>query len=289
VTTQAITTGPDRGADERLTPEPPAEAGPAPTAPFRVPELKLRQGGMCSPRAVAVATLLCGPMAGFLLLSLNDSVLHKRGRGWVLFLVGLLVSGLEVLGLALSSGPSFNDVTVGQRLIIPVLNLFFLFFLAVLLHGKAFDDHVRHRGKKASVGSLVGRSVLGLGLVLALSQLVSWGTELALRDSQVSIAPNKTIQHTGSVRPEEARALGKALLDRAVFEGPDEQSARLHRDGQVFEVTFWFSQTPSPEHRQYYLDLARVLSAEVFSGAPVRIRLRDSSNELRMTIESSQP
>ena len=72
------------------------------------------------------------------------------------------------------------------------------------------------------MGALVWRSLLGMGLFLILAMLIGWLTELALRDSQVTIAPNKTIMHTSKVRTEEARALGRELATGLAPSAPAE-------------------------------------------------------------------
>jgi hypothetical protein len=136
----AITTGPGPAPDDRYAPDRPEEPD-TPLTGRRFPDVTLPAGVMCSPRAVGIATFLCGPMAGILLLVSNDLSTGRRLRGWLALLLGTLVC--LAMGLVLVRLP---DESARTPCVLPLGNLVVLWLLAHALQGRAYRDHIRRGG-----------------------------------------------------------------------------------------------------------------------------------------------
>jgi hypothetical protein len=114
-----------------------------------------------SPLAVGFATLLCGPVSGFWLLSYNDGRLKRRGNGWLIALVGAVWVVFYSYSLYLLS----SDVLACGLIL---LNLVLIQSLAFSLHGKAYRDQ-RARGESAAPRSdTIKRVLFGLFIFICI-------------------------------------------------------------------------------------------------------------------------
>jgi hypothetical protein len=267
---------PDPGADLRLD------------GSRDIPDLRLRPGGLCSPGGVGLATFLCGPLAGFWLLSWNDGVLGRRGRGWWTLLAGLAWSMFLIFVL----GNFTSAAETSLALVLPcggaIGNLVFVVILAKVLHAKAYADQQQRKGDPAPSGSMVGRSIAGMVLYLGLAFGVAFLEEI--NASKVTQG-NKTVYYTRKVSQVEAQRLQRGLTQAQVFTGPAEQEARLDRDGATLVVTLVLESPPGQDQTLRYevKQLAVRLSRQEFQGQIVRIRVVDTLDRTRWTVDSDGP
>ena len=111
-----------------------------------------------SPLAVGFATLLCGPVSGFWLLSYNDGRLGKRGNGWYMAAFG----AVWVLVYSYSLYMLSSDA-LGWGLIL--MNLVLIQGLAFALHGKAYRQQ---QGPAAPRADTIKRVLFGFFLFMGI-------------------------------------------------------------------------------------------------------------------------
>jgi hypothetical protein len=284
----AITDQPRRRADQRYSPDAPADEPDLPLDGFRVRDVTRPQGRMCSGVAVGIATFLCGPLAGIFLMAGNDFSTSRRRRGWAVLVLGLLAS--MALALVLASLPDEGmGVNLLSYLVVPLLDGLALALVTFLLQGRAYRQHIEQGGQGWNVGGMIGLSILGMVLFLGLALGIGFAYETATADREVVIAPNKKVLYTRQVSDADARQLGKVLQQIGTFSGTSEQGARLDRDADEWVVSFWLDGNPTPLDREHYTEVARQLSAQAFNGQPVRVQWLGDKSQVKATMKSTQP
>jgi hypothetical protein len=164
-----------------------------------------------------------------------------------------------------------------------------MYWLARALQEALYDAHVRDGGKKASrwlaagVGLLCGLTVVALilGGAFVSDSLFTEGL-----GKKVTFGRDENVYYAEGATEDDARRLGRALQDQGVFDGASPKDVRLTRPGGRFVVQVVLARGAwhDPENVASYEDLRRRLSEDVFSGAPVELRLCDEELTTKKTL-----
>jgi hypothetical protein len=235
---------------------------------------------LASPGQVGLATFLGGPMAGWLLIARNYRKLGHRAAWCVALAVGVLTTAAAVTVLLL-----FDDLIGRAKLLPSIVMLAITYGCAQTLQGATVQEHLDQGGKNASGWVVLGSVVLGI--VLLLGPLVGGFIlyEVALGDQTLGFSAKEDILHGRNVPVEEARALGLVLQGQGFFDGVNEKTVVLHKEGDEYVIMFVLrSGFQDASMHEFFQTLARRIS-EAFDGKPVRVELCDTE----LTVKKKLP
>jgi hypothetical protein len=292
---------PDTAPDQySLAPESDRPAAPPPRFPEYTEELPQDQVGTGRPRwsrlddvarpqyklhppaHVAVATFLLGPGAGFLLLMVNFYRLGRQAAVW-----GTLAALLLTVVVLLAVEVSADSPLPVFALALPMFLI--LWVAAKVLQGGAYEEHLRRGGESASGGAAAGIGLLGLGLFFALAigggMLYEVGWHAGLGE-KLTFGPGEEVYYAKGVTQADANKVGQRLKAEGFFDGGGAKTVLLSRQGGRPIVSFVIRQEAlnNPQVLQFFRELSRQLSQEVFAGQPVEIRLCDEYLHVKKTL-----
>lgn len=245
-----------------------------PSMPPPAPAYTLASAGQ-----VGLATFLGGPMAGWLLIARNYAKLGRRGAWFGTLVAGVLATAATVAVLML-----LPEQTGGAKLLPAVVSLAITYGCAQFLQGATLQEHMDQGGQNASGWVVLGSVVLGL--VLLIGPLIGGFVlyEVVLGDQTLAFSAKEDILHGRNVPVEEARTLGLVLQADGFFDGVNEKTVVLHKEGDEYVVMFVLrSGFQDAEMHEYFRTLARQIS-QAFEGKPVRVELCDAELTVKKTL-----
>lgn len=119
-------------------------------------------GPAYSIKQITVAAFLGGPLAAFWLLALNYR-LFQQSRNALFSIIAGILGTIAVLAIAVVLPPWLPNI------VLPVAYTLGLRGLADILQGALLDEHARNSGRVGSWWVVVGISVLGIAVLVALA------------------------------------------------------------------------------------------------------------------------
>ena len=232
------------------------------------------------PGSVALATLFGSPVAGATLMLVNDGRLGRTGRGLLVLLAAIVVTGLAILA-------GWN-IPNGGASIFGILLLIATIFLARKMQGPAVAEHVRRGGKLGSKWLAFGLGILFLAILLGIvgaaisfPKLIS---ALTTGDGpKVVIGTKDEVYYTGSATQADATALGNQLKSIDYFS--DKGVTLLLDKGQggtvlsfVVKEGFW----DKPDMVAGFDEIARAVAPSI-GGFPIAVRLVNKERDVKNT------
>jgi hypothetical protein len=242
-----------------------------------------------SPGHVALATFFSNVLGGCIILALNYRALGQTRAAWRITLFGL--AAFTVLLVVLIVLPDTLSTLVG--LASAVVSIVSMYQLAKWIQGRDYDRHLSRGGQPAS-----GFAACGIGLLCGLVSVgVAVGCGLAYDafftqglGQRVLFGTEEEVYYRGGATEAQARAVGRVLQQQRYFDGIGGKTVQVSRAGDGYSVAFVVQQGHwnKPDVSDYFQDLGRRLSGEVFDGAPVEVRLCDEWMNTRKTIAASR-
>ncbi|MEW5849056.1 MAG: hypothetical protein AB2A00_09585 [Myxococcota bacterium] len=230
-----------------------------------------------SPAAIGLAALIGTPLAGGLLLSANDEALGRSARGTRLLVACCLVSaGMAVMWMFFREQMPW--------MVVPPVSGALLYALAFLLHGTAYQEHVKAGGATRSWGAALGAG----GMVLA---MLGGGAHLfgtivfSSASGNVMIKPQQLVYYDeGALRPDALKVGG--FLARTpypgdpapFFNGDHPSDVKVLKPKGRWTVQFVLRQGAweDAKTRAGYEQLAALMRDELFPGQPLDLHLTDA-------------
>jgi len=220
-----------------------------------------------SPQHVGIASIIGGPGAGAVVLSLNYQKLgNSRGAVASLTLGILAVLALALVGLALPDDFRLGGIGVGLAVA--------MLYVAKGLQGQAYEAHLAVGGRKASGWRAAGIGVIAMGLIVGSWFILATIATSGMGD-RVTFGRDQEIYYSGGATEADARRLGKALKDLDIFDGTSPKTVAVEPFNDGFAVSFvvqdgtWDDPTKDEGFRQ----LGQAISDAAFDGATVQVRL----------------
>jgi hypothetical protein len=232
-----------------------------------------------APSDATLATFLGGPWAGAFVLALNYRAMGKRGAA--LMTLGLGTAGLAILlafimKLPGSSPASFFYVSLPGLLLMHVL--------AKGLQGRAYEEHFRRGGEKASSVAAAGIGVLTIGVNVLVGFAIVFFLE---KDMGKRLAFGGGAEVFFKDVPEvQAQRLGHHLRTVGYFDGTHAVTVAVKKQRERVVVSFvlqpgaWNNADAVAAFREE----RGILSREVFDGQEVEIQLCDEEMKAKKTI-----
>jgi hypothetical protein len=251
------------------------EVGGAPTATS--PEAPLPPGyRLYSPAQVALASLFGAPLAGGILLYLNQRRLGRARPGLA------LLAGLGLTAAMVAIAWPLPDVATRG---IPLAGVLATWQTAKAWQGEAHAAHLAARGvpgsswRAAGVGLAAMVALLALGFVVVVAFDLQPGPHVDLGGGQV-------VTYEDGVSEAEARHVGELLRAAGYFNDQGPHTASLERHGEVYAVSVALvdGAWDRPEIEHVFAELRRRISEEALGGARVELRLCDDWMSARRTL-----
>lgn len=233
------------------------------TEPVEAPAYRLY-----TPGQVALATVLGAPLAGAILIAFTFKRLGRRraaGAALILGAIGTVFAFVvtwflpDRIGYALTSLPW----------------VFATYYIAKGFLGPLVATHMRAGGKKASWWAAAGIGAATGGLIL----LVVFGGILLFEPDPecVTFESGDEIYYEGDATKEDAQRLGEALKEQGFFGTEPGKSVYLSKGQEGIALSFVLKAGAwnETETQQSGRRMCQRLSANVFGGQPVEIRLCD--------------
>jgi hypothetical protein len=224
-------------------------------------------------RAVAVATLLGGPLGGCTLMALNYRRLRDSGAAITSALAGIVITSLLVLlGYVVDARPA-------QAL--GLIALIGMSRIAKHLQGDDIAEHLRNCGRLASRWTAAG---IGLAC-LALVALVVFAIVLPGASKTKVTFGDDEVYYSGSATEQNARAFGEALKTAGYFQGKG-FSAELLKDSDGTTLSFVVKDGAwdDAEKVKLFEDIARQIAPAV-GGLPLQLRFLNANSETKKEIK----
>jgi hypothetical protein len=255
-----------------------AEDGPN-KSPLPAPRDRL-----ASLNQIGVASLLGGPVAGLLLISLNNWKCRRRLAFGVMVAATVLAVPANCFILW---DASYTIRSIGQFLRLAFTGVFVTVVMAALFRTGIWDSHRTRGGTSASVWVVGG--CVGIGIAVAMCcPLLDPVLGLLFPGSRLQVTATERVDYDNTVTEAEARTLGEELKRQLIFEGKRKSSVTFKKDSQGYVVTFWYDKEPydrliaSAEIKSIFTGWARAIS-RAFGGKPVRIVLYDWQSSVEWT------
>jgi hypothetical protein len=233
--------------------------------------------------AVALATFICVPLAGTILLAVNYVRLGKTGKGVLAVVIGLAATTLQILikwNWKTSSG------SLG-RLEYDAFEIIFLgcawictWQIAKEVQGKAVKEHIARGGQLGSRSAAFGLGIATLaGLAVAIGAVVY---EYQYRKIVV-IGTKDQVTYSGIATKADAKALGNALKSDESFQDRG-ASVLLNKGFASTTISFGVQDGvwDQPGMLSSFEELAREVAPTV-GGLPIQVNLIDTSGNVKET------
>lgn len=226
-----------------------------------------------SPGAIGLVAFLTGPLAAFILLTVNYRRLGKRGAAKVTIAIGL-VTMVALAVIIIDVPKSFPILLIG-------LPLFLAIWLAAgALQGNSYYSHLERGGSPASGWSVAGFGILGLvlsfGIVLGI--VLPWEPYFSEGFGQrIDYDGGNELYYTKGVTETDARTLGAFLCESGFFNGRHPKSVQISRDGKLLVISFIVRKSAlnDQEVQQGFRAIGQRASQHAFGGRPVVVNLCD--------------
>lgn len=225
------------------------------------------------PFALPGITFFGGPLAASLAFAINFHRVGNKRAAWISIILGVVATvAIIALGFALPENT--------PHLILPVPQVVLSTVLAYKLLKAPFDKHLSNGGARVKWWTTLGVVIAGLGITIggALTAAICTSESAQLLfEPHLSPTAVTTVYYSGSVKKEQAEALGKALKELGYFNDKTESVVRLTRtaDGPA-TIMFVCSEVgwKDPKIRLEFEEMVRMI-APLVGGFPVNVKLAD--------------
>jgi hypothetical protein len=225
-----------------------------------------------TPGQVALATMLGAPIAGTILMALTFKRLGRRRAAGAALILGAIGTAL-----ACAIGWVLPD-RIGY--VLPSLPwVFATYYFAKGFLGPLVAAHMRAGGKNASWWAAAGIGAATGGLILLVVFLVVFGGILLFEPDPecVTFEPDDEVYYEGDATKEDAQRLGEALKELGFFGTEPGKAVYLSEGHEGIALSFVLKAGAwnEAETQQSVRTMCQYISANVFGGQPVEIRLCD--------------
>lgn len=249
-----------------------AAAAPGPANALAVPEpanILAPSFLLYSTYQVVLAAFVGGPLAGFILMTLNYRTLGRTGAAWAAAAAGLAATALITV-LAFTLSDNLNFLTLG----LPALVATGL--IAHQCQGAAFAAHLQQGGRRASSWAAFGIGILSAAVLTA--GFLGYDMLVDTTEPKVVVSPLEEVYYAEGASAADAQNLARTLQTEDYFDGKTNASVRVARPSGKYVVDFvvragaWNDK----EVIDYYNTLGQALRKACPDG-PVEVRLCDDN------------
>jgi hypothetical protein len=182
-----------------------------------------------------------------------------------------------------------DALTTPVGLVSAVVSIVSMYQLAKWIQGRDYDRHVSRGGRPASglaacgIGLLCGLATVGVavGCGFAYDALLQQGM-----GQRVVFGTGEEVYYSGGVSETQARALGRVLQQQRYFDGIGGKTVQVSRAGDGYSVAFVIQQGrwDKPGVPEYFQGLGKQISAEIFDGKRIEVRLCDEWMNTKKTM-----
>jgi hypothetical protein len=205
----------------------------------------------------------------------NDARLKRTGRGILVFLSAVIVTGLTTL-------VGWN-IPHGLPATFWVLLLIATIFIARRMQGPAVAEHVRRGGKLGSKWAAFGLGILFLAVIFGVVFLIVFVQALAARGPKVVVGTKDEVYYTGSATQADATALGNQLKSIGYFS--DKGVTVLLDKGQSGTVVSFVVKEgiwDKPDMVASFDEIGRAVAPSI-GGLPIEVRLVNNDRDVKNT------
>ena len=238
--------------------------GPAPDAPV---------WSLYDYRAVGVAAFFGSPLAGSILMAVNNRRLGRTAAAVMAAGAGTVVTALLlVLAFAVSSD---------AMRALPIVLMVATMYSAKGLQGAAVEQHVKRGGRLASRWAAFGIGIAVLALIASVVFAIVFAENTP---EKVTIGAKDEIEYSGKATAQDARALGQALKAEGFLQDRG-VTVLLSRgaDGATVSFVVKAGLWDDAKYVAAFEQVARGVAPSV-GGLPMKMRLVDSSEEVKKEV-----
>jgi hypothetical protein len=221
--------------------------------------------------SVALATFFGWPIAGAMLMLVNDARLGRTGRGMLMLLAAIVVTSLAILAVW--------NIPHGGGSIFVILLLMAMAFIARKAQGAAVEEHVRRGGKLGSKWAAFGLGMVFLVVICGIVYAI-----VSIQDGpKVVIGTKDEVYYTGSATQADATALGNQLKSVGYFSDAG-VTVLLGKGKNGTVVSFVVKEGiwDKPDMVAGFDEVARG-AAPLIGGFPIEVRLLNKDRDVKNT------
>jgi hypothetical protein len=224
--------------------------------------------------AVAFATFLGTPVAGATLMLVNERRLGRAGRGLLILLLSIVITGLVVLATW--------SIPQGLSIVFTVALIVGMRLAADKLEGAVVKTHLQNGGRLGSNWSAFWTGIAYLvGIVAVVVVAVVVPTYRANNGPKVVVGTKDEVYYSGSATQSEAQALGNALkadgyfTDKGVTVALDKGT-----NGTVLSFVVKEGAWDQPDMVSSFDEIGREVAASV-GGFPIQLHLMNKNRDVK--------
>jgi len=227
--------------------------------------------------AVGLVALICGPLAGAVLIGLNFAKLGKDGKGVLSVVLGLTATALILLtrwNLQSDLAPLVSDA-------LAILFIICTWLIAKKIQGKTVEEHIARGGQLAAKSTAFFIGIATLAGLVAVTVAALYHNP---NHKMVIVGTRDQVLYSGIMATRhEAAALGNALKSNGYFQDRG-ASVLLTRGFGGTTISFVVQDGiwDQAGMLSQFEELARELAPAV-GGLPVQVRLLDSQMDVEET------
>ena len=226
--------------------------------------------------SVALAALICSPLAGTILMAVNYRRLGRAGKGVLAVLFGLLATAPAILinWYWKTTAGSVGTMALG------LLLFFCTWQIAFEVQGEAVEEHVAAGGR---LGGKTTAFLVGVATFAVMLGLISGVFYETQHPKAVMVGIKDQVVYTGLATKSNAVALGSALKDKQYFR---DRGATVFVEKGIGSKTLSFAVQDGMWNQAGTLsgfeELARQVAPTV-GGLPVEVQLVDTREDVEAT------
>jgi hypothetical protein len=225
-------------------------------------------------RAVGVASVLGGPLAGSILMGLNYRRLGNGGAAVKVIVFGILITGLLIWAGWFIPGSWQRYIGIGLAVA--------MIYYAKSAQGRLVDQHINMGGKLASMWSAAG---VGLAIILPILAITLGYTFMTNPMKEVTIGTKDKVYYLEAATEQDAKALGEQLKAIGYFQDRGVAAEMVKgKDGVTVGFVVHDGIWDNPKSVSAFTQLCRQIAPAV-GGLPFKLRLLDSHGDTKKEVK----
>ncbi|MGE0551032.1 MAG: hypothetical protein AB7R00_28485 [Kofleriaceae bacterium] len=250
-----------RGSLPEFPPPQASASGELPSDVVVVPTYKLH-----SPGQVGLATFFGGPLGGAWLIARNAKRLGQAGRTWQL-VVGALVATAALAGLSVVGVPG---------ILLAISGVFAAKQVARVIHGEAFEDHLRRGGRQSSSWVAFGLGIASLAITLAVATAGFAAILVVAQPPSIDMPNDSNVVYERGATKADAQRLGNTLEAMGYFASRPATVTVQRVNGRIAVGFVMLDSALDDEDMRFHVHkMAAQLSQQAFSGAAIDVWMID--------------